>query len=48
MREQPRVGAGGVIERHRRRGEALIAVFLAARGARVIAHDPEHGSRFAA
>ena len=31
VREQPGIGAGGMIERHGRRGETLIAVFLAAR-----------------
>ena len=42
VRDQPRVGAGGVIERHRRCRQALITAALAARGAGVVAYDAEH------
>src|SRR5690606_31591693 len=43
MSKEPRVGAGGMVERYRRRGQLLVAVGFAARRTGVIADHLEHG-----
>ena len=40
--EQLGIGAGGVVERHGRGLQILVALGLASGGAGVIAHDAEH------
>ena len=42
MRDQRRIGAGGVVERNRRRRHLLIAGALVVGGAAVIAHHAQH------
>jgi hypothetical protein len=48
LRQQPRVWAGGMIERHRRRGEVLIAARLAAAARAWLRITLSMASRFAA
>ena len=42
MLDEARLGAGGMVEAHRRRRELLVAGLLAMGGAAVVAHDAQH------